>query len=505
MKKLKGVRIYFMKESYILAIDQGTTNTKALLVDNFGLIRTSATCRLSIKYPKPGWVEQDPLDIWYSVKKVINDCLLKLNKPKIEAIAITNQRESIILWERQTGLPVGPCIVWQCRRTEGFCNKLRESKTEKIIQERTGLIIDPIFSSSKARWLIDHAKNGYRRAEQGELCLGTVDSWILFNLTGGKVHSCDISNASRTQLFNINNLKWDKELLEIFGIPGIVLPVVKQSSDLYGVSISLGNLASDVPIASIIGDSHAALFSHGCFKPGAIKVTYGTGASLMTPIYKPIKSNHGLSTTIAWMLRGNVLYAFEGVIPVAGVAIQWLCRILNLEDISNIDNLAASIKDSGGVYFVPAFVGLGAPHWKAYAKGIITGLLANTTQSHLARATLESIAYQVRDIYDVMKKESGYDLENIFADGGPSNSDFLMQFQADIIDCLLFRSTENDMSALGAAYLAGLEIDWWSSEEEIKQLPRKSDYFKPKISAKKREKLYSGWVKAVKRCVIYFD
>ena len=490
-----------MKKGYILAIDQGTTYSKAFLIDYNGFVKSSASCELSVKHHGLGWVEQDPLDIWNSVKVVINECILKLDDPDIEAIAITNQRESTILWDRKTGVPVGPCVTWQCRRTLDFCQDLKEKKLEFLIKEKTGLVVDPMFSASKANWLIKNTKNGFKCAECGELCLGTVDSWILFNLTGKKNHACDISNASRTQLFNINNLTWDKELLEIFGVPEAVLPRVMKSSDIFGQSISIGNLKSGIVIASMIGDSHAALFGHGCLTPGTIKVTYGTGSSLMTPIEKPILSNAGLTTTIAWMLKEKVLYALEGVIPVTGTAIQWLGRILKIEDVKQIDKLAEDIKDSQDVYFVPAFVGLGAPHWKASARGMITGLLSNTSRAHLARATLESIVYQVRDIYDEMKKESGYELASLFADGGPSNSDFIMQFQADINGCSIYRSKEQDMSALGAAYLAGLSIGFWVSEEEISKLPRKSDSFEPCLPIEERNRLYDGWLRAIKKVI----
>jgi glycerol kinase len=488
-----------MKKGYILTIDQGTTYSKAFLIDYNGFVKSSASCELSVKYHGAGWVEQDPLDIWNSVKVVIDECIVKLGNPDIEAIAITNQRESTILWDRKTGMPVGPCITWQCRRTLEFCRDLKEKKLDFLIKEKTGLVIDPIFSASKANWLIKNTENGYNRAECGELCLGTVDSWVLFNLTGKKTHACDISNASRTQLFNINDLIWDKELLEIFGVPEAALPKVMKSSDIFGRSISIGSLKSGIVIASMIGDSHAALFGHGCLRPGTIKVTYGTGSSLMTPIEKPILSNSGLTTTIAWMLKEKVIYALEGVIPVTGTAIKWLRRILDIENVKQIDMLAESIKDTQGIYFVPAFVGLGAPHWNASARGMITGLLSSTSRAHLARATLESIVYQVRDIYDVMKKESRYDLVSLFADGGPSNSDFIMQFQADINSCSIFRSREQDVSALGAAYLAGLSIGFWSSEKDIAKLPRKSDCFKPCMSIEDRDRLYNGWLKAIKK------
>jgi glycerol kinase len=488
-----------MGKKYVLAIDQGTTNTKAYLFREDGTVSASACVKIKINYPNPGWVQQDPIEIWESVKKVIIEVLLKSSEPKIDAIAITNQRESALLWNRETGVPIGPCITWQCRRTQQFCQELKDNNLEQLIKEKTGLPIDPVFSASKFKWLLENTEKGYKLAKQGKLCAGTVDSWVLYNLTGKQVHACDVSNASRTQLFNIRKLKWDEELLDIFGIPASVLPSVKQSGTLFGTSVPIDSLKGEVPITAMIGDSHAALFGHRCFKPGAVKVTYGTGASLMAPIEKPVKSLHGLATTVAWMYHGKVLYALEGLVHVAGTAIQWFNRIFGLESESAINILATSVKDSGGVYFVPAFVGLGAPHWKSSVRGMITGLLSDTERTHLARATLESIAYQVRDVYDVMKQESGYKLRNVFTDGGCTNSNFLMQFQADITGSIIFRSKDLDMSARGAAYLAGLEIGIWDSVSDIEKLPKESDCFKPRMSENERSNLYRGWVETVNK------
>ncbi|QQS46263.1 MAG: glycerol kinase [Acidobacteriota bacterium] len=481
----------------ILAIDQGTTNTKALLVDAAGVVVSRAARPLRQTFPHPGWVEQDAVAIWRSVQEAIDECLQDCGEHELAAVAITNQRESVMLWNRQTGEPVGPVVIWQCRRTAPFCRDLRERGMEKMLRERTGLTIDPLFSASKARWLLDNVTNARAQAERGELCLGTMDSWVLWNLTGGAVHACDVTNASRTQLFDLRRLKWDEELLALFDVPAAILPEVKASSAMYGKSAGMGRLPGEIPIAGMIGDSHAALYGQAGFEPGTVKATYGTGSSLMTLTAEPVFSEHGLSTTIAWGCE-VIRYALEGNISVTGAAVQWLGEFLSLpEPARDVARLAAGVADNEGVYFVPAFVGLGAPHWQEAARGLMTGLTRGTTAAHVARATIEAIAYQIRDVFDVMEEISPSGLSALLADGGGSSNDLLMQFQADILGRPVLRCTSPDVSALGAAYLAGLAVGLWQSETEIAALPRERDRFEPRMPSSERERLYAGWCRAV--------
>lgn len=490
-----------MQNKMILAIDQGTTNTKVLLVNAAGQVVARASRPLTVTYPQPAWVEQDPAELWRSVQEAINECLQTAPQTELAAIAVTNQRESVMLWERATGQPLGPCAIWQCQRGAALCQELAAQGLEPMLRQRTGLTIDPMFSASKMRWLLDNTPNGRQRAETGELCLGTVDSWVLFNLTGGQRHACDLTNASRTQLLNLHTLQWDDELLTLFGIPAAALPQLNPSSHIYGESAAVGALPAGIPIASLIGDSHAALFGHAGFQPGAIKATYGTGSSLMTVTPMPVISQHGLSTTIAWATPGNVTYALEGNIYATGAAVQWLDQLLDLSGRQqNIETLAASVADTGGVYLVPAFVGLGAPHWNNRARGLVTGLTRGAGAAQLARATLESITYQVRDVFDVMQAEAGVNLTMLLADGGASQNNFLMQFQADMLACPVQRNLSTDVSALGAAYLAGLAVQMWADEAEIAALPRPHDRFEPN-EATDRDKLYAGWQAAVARTV----
>ncbi len=490
-----------MQKPTILAIDQGTTNTKVLLVDQNGQIVTRAARPLTVTYPQPAWVEQDPAALWRSVQEAIDECLQAAPQTELAAIAITNQRESVVLWERATGQPLGPCVIWQCQRGAALCQQLAGQGLEPMLRQRTGLTIDPMFSASKMRWLLDNTPNGHQRAEAGELCLGTIDSWVLFNLSGGRLHACDLTNASRTQLLNLHTLQWDDELLALFNIPAAALPQVNPSSTIYGQSAAVGALPAGIPIASLIGDSHAALFGHAGFQPGAIKATYGTGSSLMTVTPTPVISQHGLSTTIAWATPEKVTYALEGNIYATGAAVQWLDQLLDLTGRQqNIETLAASVADTGGVYLVPAFVGLGAPHWNNLARGLITGLTRGAGPAHLARATLESIAYQVRDVFDVMQAEAGVNLTVLLADGGASQNNFLMQFQADMLACPVQRNLSTDVSALGAAYLAGLAAGVWSTQAAIAALPRPHDRFEPD-AAVDRAGLYAGWQAAVARAI----
>jgi glycerol kinase len=486
----------------ILAIDQGTTNTKALVVGPSGAILARSSQPTTISYPQPGWVEQDALEVWRCTHAAIAECLGALDEPNLAAVAVTNQRETALAWERETGQPVGPCVAWQCRRSAPFCNELKAQGIEPLLRERTGLQVDPMFSAGKLRWILEHTEDGFRRAERGELCVGNIDAWVLWNLTGGAVHATDLTNASRTQLLNLHTLEWDDDVLAVFDIPVAALPEIKPSSAFYGETVPLDGLPGGIPITAMIGDSHASLYGQAGFKPGSIKATYGTGSSLMTPTGQPIMSENGLSTTIAWA-REKATYALEGNIYATGAAVQWLGQLLGLDDPGpGVEKLARTVEDAGGVYFVPALVGLGAPHWKESARGLITGLTQSAGAGQLARATLEAIAYQVRDVFDVMQAESDAPLRTLLADGGASRNDSLMQFQADIIDCPVLRSTSTDISPLGAAFLAGLAVGLWADETEIEDLVPPRDRFEPRMSADQREALYAGWREAVARTTL---
>ena len=481
-----------MSGGCILAIDQGTTNTKVVVVDAAARIIAQASRPVGVSYPQSGWVEQDPRVIWSSVVEGIDECLA--TSSDVAAVGVTNQRETILLWDRASGEPLGPAVVWQCHRSAPFCQELSARGFEPLIRDRTGLTIDPMFSAAKAKWLLDHTPNGRQRAARGEVCLGTVDSWLLWNLTGGAVHACDVTNASRTQLFNIHTLEWDVELADLFGIPLAALPEVKPSSGEFGTTSSL---TVCVPVASMIGDSHAALFGHG--RTGAVKATYGTGSSLMAPTGTAVQSQHGLSTTIAWARErlDNVTYALEGNIYATGAAVAWLANVLGCGSASDIERLASEVADAGGVYFVPAFVGLGAPYWSDTARGLMSGLTAGTRPAHLARATLESIAFQVSDVLDALAMDSDQLPGCLLADGGGSRNDMLMQTQADISGVPVSRSASAELSAIGAAWLAGLATGQWSSEAELASLAPAGDRFEPGISTDERQSRVAGWRAAV--------
>lgn len=487
-----------MREKFILAIDQGTTNTKVLLVDRAGAIAARASRPLDIQFPQPAWVEQDAQVLWRSIVEAAKECLDK-TAGEVTGIGVSNQRESVIVWDRATGAPAGPCVVWQCRRTAQYCAELQQHGLGPLIERTTGLAIDPLFSASKIRWLLDHIDDGQRRAEDGALCAGTVDSWVLWNLTCGAVHACDATNAARTQLFDLRRLAWDDELLSIFGIPAVMLPEVRPSSADFGLTAATG-LPAGLPVGSLIGDSHAALFGHATFQPGSIKATYGTGSSLMTLTEEPISSSRGLSTTIAWWRGAAARYALEGNITVTGGAVQWVGELLGLSNgAPGVAALAASVADTGGVYLTPAFAGLGAPYWDPAARGAISGLTRGSTSAHVARAALESIAYQVRDVFDAMEADAGTPLPELLADGGASQNDVLMQFQADILARPVRRNLSADLSAIGAAWLAGLALGVWASTDELEALPRRQDVFEPCMSSAERDRLYDGWQIAVAR------
>lgn len=485
---------------YILAIDEGTTNTKAFLVDSTGSIVREASRPISIAYPRPAWVEQDAAEIWRTTLAAAAQVLEGVSPRELAAAGITNQRESVLAWERATGRPLGPCITWQCHRSAPFCAGLRQRGLADTIYRLTGLTVDPMFSASKARWLLEHIPDGLRRAEAGEICLGTVDAWLLWNLTGGAAHACDVTNASRTQLFNLQTLAWDETLLGIFGIPAAALPEVKLSSARYGETVARPGIPAGVPIGSLIGDSHAALYGHAGFQPGAIKATYGTGSSLMTPTAARITSEKGLSSSIAWGYQ-QAKYCLEGNIYVTGAAVQWLSDLLGLGAPEKVEALAAQVEDNGGVYFVPALAGLGAPYWNDAARGLITGLTRGSTAAHVARATQESIAYQIRDVFETMQAEAGTPLQVLLADGGPTRNQALMQFQADILGVPVLRSLASDVSALGAAYLAGLAVGVWTSEAEIAALARPQVRYEPAMDEVERARLYAGWKDAVGRAL----
>ncbi len=485
----------------ILAIDEGTTNTKAVLVDDAGRIVAESSRALSIAYPQPAWVEQNAWEIWQASLAAAAQVLEDVPAERVAALALTNQRESVLVWERATGRPLGPCVTWQCKRSAPFCAELRQRDLADTIYRLTGLAIDPMFSASKARWLLERIPDGQRRAQAGEICLGTVDSWLLWNFTGGAVHACDVTNASRTQLFNLQTLSWDDALLGIFGIPAAALPEVRLSSAIHGETVALPGIPAGLPIGALIGDSHAALYGHAGFQPGAIKATYGTGSSLMTPTPARVLSQRGLSSSIAWGYQ-QATYCLEGNIYVTGAAVQWLADFLGLGSPQEVEALAAQVSDTGGVYVVPALAGLGAPYWKDSARGLITGLTRGSTAAHVARATQESIAFQVRDVFETMQAEAGTPLQVLLVDGGATRNQALMQFQADILGVPVLRSLASDVSALGAAYLAGLAVGLWASEAEIGALHRPQMRYEPALDPALRAQLLAGWQEAVARVLL---
>ncbi len=485
----------------ILAIDQGTTNTKAILIDAGGLVVAQASRPMAIEYPRPGWVQQDAGALWQSVRECVDEVLQGAGSPPLAAVGISNQRESAVAWERGSGTPVGPVVTWQCRRSADLCEGLRGAGHAPEIQARSGLPLDPGFTGGKWRWLLDEAADGAARAARGEIRLGTVDSWLLWNLTGGAEHATDASNASRTQLMDLAAVAWDPWLADVFGVPLAALPEIRPSSAHYGRTVALGRLSAGVPIGSLVGDSHAALFGHAGFEPGSIKATYGTGSSLMMPTLKRLDPISGLAATVAWGLERTV-YALEGNINVTGAAVQWLADFVGLEGPAAVAGLAERTPSSEGVYLVPAFVGLGAPHWDDQARGLISGLTRGSTLEQLARAAIESIAYQVGDVFAAMQAASGGSLRLLMADGGVTRNATLMQFQADILGVPVQRNNTAELSAMGAAYLAGLASGVWNSTAEIASLPRSVDRFDPLMAADQRERLLVGWKDALARTTL---
>ena len=491
-----------MIKKYILALDQGTTSSRAIIYNREGTIVKIAQKEFTQIYPKAGWVEHDPMEIWGSQSGVASEILATtgITAEEIAAIGITNQRETTIVWEKQTGKPVYNAIVWQCRRTAGICDELKASGMEKYIRENTGLVLDAYFSGTKVKWILDNVEGARQKAQNGELLFGNVDTWLIWNLTKGKVHVTDYSNASRTMLFNIKELKWDEYILTKLDIPASMLPAVKPSSAVYGVT-DAKILGAEIPIAGDAGDQQAALFGQACYSPGMVKNTYGTGCfMLMLTGEKLVHSENGLLTTIAWGVNNKVEYALEGSIFIAGAAIQWLRDGLKIiYDAKDSDYFATKVPDSLGVYVVPAFVGLGAPYWDMYARGAILGLTRGTTTNHIIRATLESIAYQTRDVLEVMRTDSGIGLRELRVDGGACANDFLMQFQSDILGVPVERPEIIETTALGAAYLAGLAVGFWKDQSMIAEQRKVNRKFRPYMSDDKKEKLYAGWKKAVKR------
>ncbi|MBM4446318.1 MAG: glycerol kinase GlpK [Chloroflexi bacterium] len=490
-------------KGYILVIDQGTTGSAALLFDEAGQVASSADREIRQIYPQPGWVEHDPKEIFRTSLAVAQESLQKagVSASQVKGMGITNQRETTVVWDRRTGEPVSNAIVWQCRRTAPLCEELKQRDLSGLIKEKTGLPIDAYFSATKLRWILDHIPEGQRRAQQGDLLFGTIDSWLVWNLTGGAVHITDYSNASRTMLFNIHTLEWDKEILTILSIPEAVLPKVMPSSHGYGETTAglLGD--ARIPLGGIAGDQQAALFGQACYDACMAKNTYGTGSFiLLNTGDKPIPSEKGLVTTVAWGLDGKFAYAMEGSIFITGAAIQWLRDGLGLiKSAAESEPLARSVPDNGGVYFVPAFVGLGAPYWDMYARGTIIGLTRGTTAGHLARATLEAIAYQARDVVEVMSDEACIQLALLRVDGGGTANSLLMQFQADILGVPIQPALVAETTSLGAAYLAGLAMGMWKDTTELARMWRAAKTYEPSMSADQRENLYAGWKRAVER------
>lgn len=494
-----------MEKTYMLSLDQGTTSSRAILFDRSGAIIGVAQKEFTQIYPKPGWVEHNAEEIWESQLEVLKAVLLENHvKPEqIVGIGITNQRETAVVWDKRTGKPVYHAIVWQSRQTADICNQLKEQGYEATIREKTGLLIDAYFSGTKVKWILDNVEGAREDAENGHLLFGTIDTWLLWKLTDGAVHVTDYSNASRTLMFNIHTLEWDPELLDILTVPASMLPEVRPSSEVYGHTSGLFETA--IPIAGIAGDQQAALFGQACFEEGAAKNTYGTGCfMLMNTGEKAVSSQNGLLTTIAWGVDGKVEYALEGSIFVAGATVQWLRDGLKLiANASDSEKHASAVDSTDGVYLVPAFVGLGAPYWDMEARGAIFGLTRGTTQDHLIRAALESLAYQTRDVLEAMEADSGITLQKLAVDGGAVANNFLMQFQADILGTEVERPRVNETTALGAAYLAGLAVGYWNSKEDIVANKVVERTFTPEMAEEQRAGLYNGWKKAVEATMGY--
>ena len=491
-----------MSKKYILSLDQGTTSSRAILFNKKGEIVNVAQKEFKQHFPKSGWVEHDAQEIWSSILSVMAQVLSsasELSAKDIEAIGITNQRETTVVWDKNTGKPIYNAIVWQSRQTAGIVKELKDQGHEDMVRNKTGLLIDAYFSGTKVKWILDNVDGAREKAENGDLLFGTIDSWLIWKLSGGEAHVTDYTNASRTMMYNIYDLKWDEELLEMLNVPKSMLPEVRPSSEVYANTVDYHFFGQNVPIAGVAGDQQAALFGQACYDKGMAKNTYGTGCfMLMNTGEKAVKSENGLLTTIAWGVDGKVEYALEGSIFVAGSAIQWLRDGLRMfNEAPESERYAERVESTDGVYMVPAFVGLGTPYWDSDVKGAIFGLTRGTSKEHFIRATLESLAYQTRDVLDAMTADSGIDLKTLRVDGGVVNNNFLMQFQSDIIGVPVERPTVSETTALGAAYLAGLATGYWKDKEEIKKQWMIDKTFDPKMKEEEREELYGGWKKAV--------
>ncbi|HRE37853.1 MAG TPA: glycerol kinase GlpK [Chitinophagaceae bacterium] len=493
---------------YILSLDQGTTSSRSLVFDKQGNIVSQAQKEFRQYYPQPGWVEHDANEIWSTQFGTMAEAVAKagINMKQIAGIGITNQRETTVVWDKKTGQPVYNAIVWQDRRTAALCDELKSAGKAAMIRQKTGLVIDAYFSATKLKWILDNVSGTRDRAVKGELAFGTIDSWLTWKLTNGEVHVTDVSNASRTMLFNIHTLQWDEELLKLFDIPAAILPEVKPSSKIYGVT---GNIIPDsrIPIAGIAGDQQAALFGQLCTQPGMVKNTYGTGCfMLMNTGEKAIASSNNLLTTIAWQIDGKTEYALEGSVFIAGAVVQWLRDELKIIRTSaEVEKLSAQVKDAEGVYIVPAFAGLGAPHWNQYARGCIFGLTRGSNNAHIARAALDSIAYQTFDVLKAMEADAGINIAELRVDGGATVNNQLMQFQSDILNCKVVRPVITETTALGAAYLAGLAVGYWKNIAEIKEQWQAEKTFAPALNDEKRKDLVKGWQRAVKASITWAD
>lgn len=494
-------------EKYILALDQGTTSSRAILFDKEGTIFHTSQQEFTQYFPKPGWVEHNADEIWSSILAVIAGVLTEKNikAEQIEGIGITNQRETAVVWDKNSGEPIYNAIVWQSRQTAEICEQLKSEGLEDKFRDKTGLLIDAYFSGTKVKWILDNVEGAREKAVNGDLLFGTIDTWLIWKMSGGKRHVTDYSNASRTLMYNIYDLQWDKELLDILGVPASMLPEVCQSSEIYAHTTEESFFGHKTPIAGIAGDQQAALFGQACFESGMVKNTYGTGCfMLMNTGEKAVKSEHGLLTTIAWGIDGKVEYALEGSIFVAGSAVQWLRDGLRMfRDSADSEQYAARVDSTDGVYVVPAFVGLGAPYWDSDVRGSVFGLTRGTTKEHFVRATLESLAYQTKDVLDAMEADSGISLKSLRVDGGAVKNDFLMQFQSDILDVQVDRPVINETTALGAAYLAGLAVGFWKNKSEISERWKNDKSFQPKMEEENRKDLYEGWQKAVKAAMVF--
>ncbi len=486
---------------YILALDQGTTSSRAVVFDKKGAIVSVAQKEFTQIFPKPGWVEHDATEIWSTQAGMAAEAVTKkgLKGEQIAAIGITNQRETAVVWDRKTSEPIYNAIVWQDKRTSGYCDELKKAGKTDLIREKTGLVIDSYFSATKVKWILDNVEGAREKAKAGELAFGTIDSWLIWKMTQGKLHITDVTNASRSLLFNINTMQWDNELLELFGVPMSMLPEVKQSSEVYGHT-SPNFFAHEIPIAGIAGDQQAALFGQMCTQKGMVKNTYGTGCFMLMNIgEEPTKSNNNLLTTVAWKINGKTTYALEGSIFIAGAVVQWLRDSLKIiKKSSEVETLAGSVESSDGVYFVPAFAGLGAPHWNQNAQGTMFGLTRGSTDAHIARAALDSIAYQTMDILKAMEKDSGISIKELRVDGGATVNNLLMQFQSDVLNTSTIRPKIVETTVMGAAYLAGLAVGFWKDQEEIQNIWQTDVTFEPTKERTTVEKGIEGWYKAIK-------